>query len=186
MVCVISNKTVWTRRLNEVGNGKTMKLPLPPDFEFHKDICLLIHRPRGSLNRATINKIISLIGELEFTLKQPFNRFLDTVGVDAGDLNLEYIRRVSLYRRHFYGNRPTIKTAILATDSALVHYGHLHASLTQGSPINVRVFQDRKEAAEWLGVPLELLSPKATGGETLNCETGERKNLVDHDEAVER
>ncbi len=137
-----------------------MKVPLPPDVEFHKDICLLIHRPRGVLDRGAINKIISLIGELEFTLKKPFNRFLDTVAADAVDLNLEYIRRVSLYRRRFYGNRPTIKTAILATDSTVVDYGRLHATLTQGSPINVRVFQDRKEAAQWLGVPFKLLAAK--------------------------
>jgi hypothetical protein len=135
-----------------------MKLPLPPDVEFHEDICLLIHRPRGVLNKAAINKIISLIGELEFTLKKPFNRFLDTVAADAVDLNLEYIRRVSLYRRRFYGNRPPIKTAILATDSTMAGYGRLHASLTQGSPINVRVFQDRKEAAQWLGVPNHVLA----------------------------
>jgi hypothetical protein len=137
-----------------------MKLPLPRDVEFHEDICLLIHRPRGVLNKAAINKIVSLIGELEFTLKKPFNRFLDTVAADAVDLNMEYIRRVSLYRRRFYGNRPPIKTAILATDFTMADYGRLHASLTQGSPINVRVFQDRKEAAQWLGVPLELLAAK--------------------------
>jgi hypothetical protein len=143
-----------------------MKLPLPPDVEFHEDMCLLIHRPRGVLNKAAINKIISLIGELEFTLKKPFNRFLDTVAADAVDLNLEYIRRVSLYRRHFYGNRPAIKTAILATDSTMADYGRLHATLTQGSPINVRVFHDRKEAAEWLGVPPELLAAKGPDSET--------------------
>ena len=137
-----------------------MKLPLPPGVEFHEDISLLVHRPRGVLNKAAINKIISLIGELEFTLKKPFNRFLDTVAADAVDLNVEYIRRVSLYRRRFYGNRPAIKTAILATDSTMADYGRLHASLTQGSPINVRVFQDRKEAAQWLGVPPELLAAK--------------------------
>jgi hypothetical protein len=143
-----------------------MKLPLPPDVEFHEEVCLLIHRPRGVLDRAAVNKIVSLIGELEFTLKKPFNRFLDTVAADAVDLNLEYIRRISLYRRRFYGNRPAIKTAILATDSAMTDYGRLHASLTEGSPINVRVFQDRKDAAQWLGVPLELLAAKGTGGET--------------------
>ena len=137
-----------------------MKLPLPPDVEFHEDISLLIHRPRGLLNRAAVNKIISLIGELEFTLKKPFNRFLDTAAAGAIDLNLEYIRRVSLYRRRVYGNRPAIKTAILATDSTMADYGRLHASLTQGSPIDVRVFQDRKEAARWLGVPVELLAAK--------------------------
>jgi hypothetical protein len=143
-----------------------MKLPLPPDFEFHEEVCLLIHRPRGVLDRAAINKIISLIGELEFTLKKPFNRFLDTTAAEVVDLNVEYIRGVSLYRRRVYGNRPAIKTAILATDSTMADYGRLHASLAQGSPINVRVFQDRKDAAQWLGVPLELLAAKGTGGET--------------------
>lgn len=137
-----------------------MKLPLPADVEFHEDIGLLIYKPRGSLDRAAINKIISLIGELEFTSKEPFNRFLDTTAADIVDLNAEYVRGVSLFRRRFYGHRPSIKTAILATDSTVAEYGHLHASLTEDSPITVRVFQDRKEAAEWLGVPLERLTPK--------------------------
>lgn len=143
-----------------------MKLPLPSDVEFHENIGLLVYRPRGLLNRTAINKIISVIGELEFTLKKPFNRFLDTVAAEAVDLNLEYIRRVSLYRRRFYGSRPPIKTAILATDSSVAEYSRLHASLTEGSPINVRVFQDRKEAADWLGVQPERLAAKEADGKT--------------------
>ena len=43
----------------------------------------------------------------------------------------------------------------------------LHALLTQGSPINVRVFKDRQEAADWLGVPLERLT---TGRQTTQAE----------------
>jgi hypothetical protein len=73
------------------------------------------------------------------------------------DLNFEYIVRVSLYRRQAYANRPPIKSAILATDSTLIHYGKVHALLTRSSPIKARVFQDRKETAEWLGVPIELV-----------------------------
>ena len=142
-----------------------MKLPLPPDVEFHDDIGLLIYRPRGSLDRGVINKIISLIGELEFTLKKPFNRFLDTTATNVVDLNVEYIRGVSLYRRRFYGNRPPVKTAILATHSTVAGYGRLHASLTEGSPINARVFEDLKEAAQWLGVPLERLLSRKLGGQ---------------------
>ena len=143
-----------------------MKLPLPAYVEFHEDIGLLIHRPRGSLNRTAINKMVSIIGEVEFTLKKPFNRFLDTTDADEVDLNLEYIRRVSLYRRHVYGGRPAVKTAILATDSTMAAYGRLHASLTEGSPINVRVFQDRKQAAQWLGVQAERLAAKPGGDKT--------------------
>ena len=136
-------------------------MKLPSDLEFHEDIRLLIYRPYGLINRAAVNRIITVLGELEITLKEPFNRFSDTVAADAIDLNFKYIISVSLYRRRFYGNRPPIKSAILATDSTLIHYGKVHALLTQGSPINVRVFQDRKEVAQWLDVPLELLTPEA-------------------------
>src|SRR5438094_9460060 len=132
-------------------------MKLPPDVEFYEDIRLIVWRPHGLVDKAAVNKIITVIGELETMSKEPFNRFSDTVRADAVDLNFEYIIHVSLYRRAFYGNRPAIKFAILATDYTMAHYGRLHASLTQGSPINVRVFQDRKEAAQWLGVPLELL-----------------------------
>ena len=138
------------------------KMILPRDVEFHEDVRLLVYRPRGLVDKATVNKIISIVGELETMLKEPFNRFSDTVAADVVDLNFEHIIRVSLYRRRFYGNRPPIKSAILATDATLIHYGKVHALLTQGSPIKVRVFQDRKEAAQWLGVPVDLLAPEAS------------------------
>ena len=140
-------------------------MKLPPDVEFHEDIRLLVHRPRGLLNKQVVNRITMFIGELEHSLHEPFNRFFDAVDADAVDLNFKYIIHVSLYRRLVYGNRPPIKSAILATDATVIHYGKVHALLTQGSPIKVRVFQDRKEAAQWLGVPIDLLAPE-TSNET--------------------
>ena len=132
-------------------------IKFPPDVEFYEDIRLIVWRPHGLVNKAAVNKIITVIGELETMSKEPFNRFSDTVEADAVDLNFEYIIHVSLYRRSFYGKRPPIKSAILATDETLIHYAKVHALLTQGSPINVRVFQDRKEAAQWLDVPIATL-----------------------------
>jgi hypothetical protein len=139
-------------------------MTLPRDVKFYKDIGLLVHRPHGSLNKAAVSRIVAIVGELEYSLQEPFNRFFDTVETDEVDLNFEYMIRISLYRRCVYASRPPIKSAILATDSTVTHYARLHAVLTQDSPINVRVFQDRKEAAQWLGVPLELLEPESGGG----------------------
>src|SRR5258708_38611227 len=136
-------------------------MKLPPDIQFHEDIHLLVYRPRGLLNEATVNKIISVIGELEANLKEPFDRFSDTLGHDEVELNFRYVLHVSLYRRLTYAGRPPIKSAILATNSTIVHYGRLHALLTQGSPINVRIFQNREEAAKWLSVPLLRLTADA-------------------------
>ena len=142
-------------------------MKLPRDMQFHEDIRLLVYRPRGLVDRTSVNRIITVVGEFETASQEPFNRFSDTVAADAVDLNFEHIIPVSLYRRRFYGNRPPIKSAILATDATLIHYGKVHALLTQGSPIKVRVFQDRSEVAQWLKVPIERLTPNSpTGGKS--------------------
>ena len=136
-------------------------MKLAADVDFHEDIRLLIYRPHGVINEQAIKKVISVLEDLEARLQEPFNRFSDTLGADEVELNFKYVIQVSLCRRLSYAGHPPVKSAILATDSTLIHYARLHAVLTQGSPINVRVFQDRKEAAEWLHVPVERLTQKA-------------------------
>jgi hypothetical protein len=42
-------------------------MKLPPDVEFREDIHLLIYRPSGVLDEASVNKIVEIIGELEAT-----------------------------------------------------------------------------------------------------------------------
>ncbi|PYL74227.1 MAG: hypothetical protein DMF26_11725 [Verrucomicrobia bacterium] len=138
-------------------------MKLPPDVEFHEDIRLLIYRPRGVIDEAAIKEIVSVLEDLEAKLQKPFNRFSDTLGADEVELNFKYVIQVSLCRRLAYAGHPPVKSAILATDSTMIHYARLRALLTQGSPINVRIFQDRQETADWLNVPIERLTAKAKG-----------------------
>ena len=134
---------------------------LPPEVQFYEDVHLFVWRPRGVLDQAAINKVLASLEDLEAKLRAPFSRLSDTLATDEVELNFKYIIQVSLHRRLSYASRPTVKSAILATDSTMIHYGRLHALLTQGSPINVRIFQDRKEAAKWLAVPIERLAAKS-------------------------
>src|SRR6059058_1453842 len=133
-------------------------MKLLPDIEFDEDIRLLTYRPHGVIDEAAVKKVVSVLEDLEAKLQQPFNRFLDGLAPDEVELNFKYVIQVSLCRRLSYAGHPPVKSAILATDSTMIHYARLHALLTQGSPIHVRVFQDRKEAAKWLGVPAERLA----------------------------
>jgi hypothetical protein len=134
-----------------------MPMNLPPDIEFHEDIRLLVYRPRGVLNEQSVDKIVTIVGDLEARLQEPFNRFFDTLGHDEVELNFRYVIQISLHRVLSYGDRPPVKSAILATDSTIAHYCQLHAIITQDSPIHVRIFQQREDVAKWLGVPLERL-----------------------------
>ena len=132
-------------------------MKLPPDVEFHEDIRLLIYRPRGVIDEAAVKKVVDVLEDLEAKLQRPFNRFFDTLEADEVELNFKYVIQVSLCRRLAYAGHPPVKSAILARDSTMIHYARLHALLTQGSPINVRVFKDRQGAADWLGLPIERL-----------------------------
>jgi hypothetical protein len=151
---------------------------LPDDVEFHEDIRLLIYRPRGLLAKTTINKIVFIIGDLEAKLQEPFNRFFDTLGHDEVELNFRYVIQISLHRVLSYGDRPPVKSAILATDTTITHYCQLHAIITKDSPINVRIFQKREDAAKWLGVPLARLgeSPREPRHQT---EAGDVQLMTD-------
>jgi len=140
-------------------------MKLPPEIEFHPDIRLLVYRPRGLIGEGEINEIVRVIEDIEAKTQEPFNRFSDASEVHEVELNFRYVVHVALHRRLTYAGRAPVKSAILATDSTIVHYARLLALLTEGSSIKVRVFQDRKEAAQWLGVPIELLAAKPGGGE---------------------
>jgi hypothetical protein len=153
------------RTIRQKGN----EMKLPPDLEFHEDIRLLIYRPKGVINEAEINRVIGVIEGIEAASQEPFNRFSDTLETHEVELNFRYVIQASLHRRLSHRGRVPVKSAILATDSTLIHYAQLLVLLTEGSSIKVRVFQDRDEAAQWLGVPLQLLAPKTGGtGDQIN------------------
>jgi len=76
----------------------------PPDIEFHEDIRLLIYKPRGLLNEASVNKIVNVIENLETRLQEPFNRFFDTLGHDEVELNFRFVIQISLHRVLSYGD----------------------------------------------------------------------------------
>ena len=135
-------------------------MKLPPDVEFHDDIRLLIFRPRGVIDEAAVQRVVDVLEDLEEKLQKPFDRFSDTLEAHDVELNFKYVIQISLCRRLAYAGHPPVKSAVLATDATMIHYARLHALLTQGSPINVRVFKDRQEAANWLGLPIERLEIK--------------------------
>jgi len=132
-------------------------MKLPPDVQFYEDVRLMVWKPHGVLNQAALNQIKALIENLEAASAEPFNRFTDTQALDAIDLNFRYVFDFSLFRRLSYSGGLPVKSAILVTSLTLAHYSKLYELLTRHSLIKVRIFEDREAAAQWLGVPVELL-----------------------------
>src|SRR5215813_7994455 len=91
-------------------------IDLPPEIEFHEDIRLFIYRPRGLLDEVEVSRAVNVLSDLEKKVNHPFNRFSDTSEIDRVELNYRYVIQVSLYRVLSYGDRPPVKSAILAPD----------------------------------------------------------------------
>src|SRR5690348_6161073 len=133
------------------------EMDLPPSIKFDEDMRLFIYRPHGLLDEAEVSRAVNALSQIEAKVKQPFNRFSDTSRIDRIELNYRYVIQISLYRLLSYADRPPVKSAILAPDPTVGHYFQLHAIITKDSPINVRIFQERADAAKWLDVPVQSL-----------------------------
>ena len=130
---------------------------LSPDVVFHPSPRLFVWKPPGSLNETAVNKIIAFVAKQEAASNQPFLRFADLTGLDQVELNFNFVFQISLHRRITYSGHPATKSAFLVTSLEAEHYAKLHAMLTDYSPLEVAVFEDRGAAAKWLGVLPELL-----------------------------
>lgn len=129
----------------------------PPDVYFRSEGNLLLWKPRGVLNERIVNQIIAFVGDEEAKSDANKLRFIDSSELTAVDLNFRYVFYVALYRRMSRMGRPTIKSAFYVEDPAFEHYFKLHALLTDHSPLQVRLFKEREDAAKWLNVPVESL-----------------------------
>jgi hypothetical protein len=89
-------------------------------------------KSRGILNEATINKITAFVGEQEATFGKPFNRFTDMS----------------------YAGRPKMKSAFYVCTPAAAHY----AIITDHSPLNVALFEEREPPRNGLGVPVGVFT----------------------------
>jgi hypothetical protein len=133
---------------------------LPPDVECIEEAQLLIWRPRGVLDEARVDTMISFVTETEDKLGKSFNRFTDFSLVDSVDLRFKYVFQIALSRRLSRRGRSPLKSAFFVTNPAIAHYLKMAAVLTDHSPLKVALFEKREAAAQWLGVAPELLAPQ--------------------------
>ena len=128
-----------------------------PDIQFHEDLHLLVWRPRGILDEAVVNKLLVNLLRRETIAAKPFNRFCDLSAVESFHLTFKFVFHVALHRRLSQAGREPIKSAFYVTHPEAAQVVKIHALMTDQSPLNVEMFEEREAAAKWLGVPMETL-----------------------------
>ena len=118
-----------------------MKMKLPPHVSFHHDLRLMVWRPRGILQEKQVIQIVEFLENEEDRAEKPLNRFTDSSKLDAIDLHLHFVLRVSLHRRLVYAERPPVKSAFHVTSEAVARFVKVHVLMTDHSPLQCAMFE---------------------------------------------
>jgi hypothetical protein len=129
---------------------------------FHPDLKLETWYPEGVLDRTMAAFMVRYVGFDERIIDEPFNRFADLSKLTGLHLDFMELAELAAKRREAYKGRLPVKTAFLATSELAYGVVRMFASLMETSPIEVQVFRNAEDAAQWLGVPVEALRAEET------------------------
>ncbi len=129
-----------------------------PGTWYHPKFKVLGWFPRGVLNEAFVHQVVEFIEMEERIQDAPFDRYIDLSGLSQIRLGMEHMIQVSL-RRHPV--KQPVKTAIFADHPISFGIALMYERLMKGSIIEVRAFDKRRSAAEWLEVSTQVLSNPA-------------------------
>ena len=133
-----------------------------PCARFHADWGLVTWHPTGLLDNARADRVVEFLESTEKLEGRPFNRYTDMTGYTRIQIGLDHIVRLARRRKRGYRGAP-VKSGFYAVRLLSLSIAQMYGELLEGSGSRIRVciFRDRAVAAEWLGVPTDILrAPK--------------------------
>jgi hypothetical protein len=127
-----------------------------PHTRYYPEWRLLTWHPRGLFDDALADKIIGAVGLEEHVEGVPFHRYNDFSGLTHIRLKVGHVFQIAKHRR---GAPEPVKSAFFSDTTVGLGIARMYEALMEGGIIQVRAFRERAAAAEWLGVPLEILQP---------------------------
>jgi hypothetical protein len=129
-----------------------------PHTRYYPEWRLLTWHPRGLFDDALADKIVEVIGLEERFVEAPFHRYMDLSGLTHIRLKIGHVFEVAKQRRAV---REPVRSAFFSDTIVGLGIARMYEALMEEATIQVRAFRERGAAAEWLGVPLEVLHPRA-------------------------
>ena len=117
---------------------------------------LLTWHPLGVLDDAFADEVIESIEAEERVQKEPFDRYADFSGLTDIRLNVDHFFDFGERRRKA---TQQVKSAFFADKPVSFFVARMYAMIMEKALIEVRVFEKREAAAEWLEVPTKVLEP---------------------------
>ena len=133
-----------------------------PGTRYYPNFKLTTWHPQGTFNAALANKIIAFIEWEEYIQDAPFDRYTDFSGI--AEIRIGIGSMIEIARRRRFVREP-VKSALFGHDRVRLELAQTYERLMHDATmIEVRSFNDRRAAADWLEVPETILDPAAVSG----------------------
>ena len=132
-------------------------LPGPPCLRNYPAHQLVTWQPQGTLDDLLLDQIAEwLVGIEKASL--PFKRFVDLSQLTAIAVRTRYLSDFARKRAEEFAGAEPIRAALFSDDWIGFGIARVYETLMENTKIHVRAFRERAPAAEWLGVPADILT----------------------------
>ena len=132
-------------------------LPGPAHLRQYPAHNLVAWQPQGVLDDRLLDEIGEWLCNIE-KASPPSKRFVDLSRLTEVAVRTNHLFEFARKRAEQFAGVTPVKSALFSEDWVGFGIARMYESLMKETPIDARAFRDRAKAADWLGVPAEILN----------------------------
>jgi len=129
----------------------------PSSLRHYPGYELVTWQPKGTLDDALLDQIAEWLVNIEKVLL-PFKRFIDLSQLTTMAVRSRHLFEFARKRAEEFSGIAPVRTALYCDDWVGFGIAEMYETLMEVTPIQARAFRDRAKAADWLGIPLTVLT----------------------------
>ena len=127
-----------------------------PFLRHYPSYDLVTWRPEGTLDDDRLDQIGEWLVAFE-KVSVPVKRFVDFSGLNEFALRTRHLLQFARRRAEQVAGTGGVRTALFSDDYIGFGLARMYEAMMENTAIEARAFRDRIQAANWLGVPAEVL-----------------------------
>jgi hypothetical protein len=145
-----------------------------PDFlRYYPANRLMAWQLRGTLNDLMLDQIAEWLVHIE-KVSLPFKRFVDFSQLTSVAVRTRHVFEFARRRAQQFTGVEPVRTALFSEDWVGLAIARLYESLMENTLIEARAFRDLARAAEWLAIPVDVLTLKDKPASHIGATAGKR------------
>jgi hypothetical protein len=137
----------------------SQSVPGPFFLRYYPDHRLMAWQPQGTLDDLMLGQIAEWLVHIEKAFL-PFKRFVDFSQLTTVAVRTGHVFKVARRRAEQFRGVEPVRTALFSEDWVAFGIARLYESLMENTLIEARAFRDLAKAAEWLAIPVDVLTLK--------------------------